>query len=87
MEHIDPQTATVKIDGHKITKLRWLRGWSIERLAGESKLSRQTVSKIETGLSRGTPRTLFAIAEALGVEPRELLKAVGDEGVCGHGIE
>jgi transcriptional regulator with XRE-family HTH domain len=33
-----------------------------------------TISRLETGKQRAQPRTIRKLADALGVEPRELMK-------------
>jgi len=37
-----------------------------------------TISRLETGKQRAQPRTLRRLADALGVEPRELMKGESD---------
>ena len=37
-----------------------------------------TISRLETGKQRAQPRTLRKLADALGVEPRELMKGEED---------
>ena len=36
-----------------------------------------TISRLETGKQRAQPRTIRKLADALGAEPRELMKGVG----------
>ena len=58
----------------RVRALREEKGWSQERLAEVSGLSRDAVSRIERG-DRKTPRmaTVMAVAEALEVKPSMLL--------------
>lgn len=65
--------------GLEIQRLRMLRPWSLEELATEAGISRQTVFLIESGASRPWMRTLHKIALALGVEAIEILDAGDDE--------
>ena len=37
-----------------------------------------TISRLETGKQRAQPRTIRKLADALGVEPRELMKGDND---------
>ena len=37
-----------------------------------------TISRLETGKQRAQPRTIRRLADALGVEPRELMKGEDD---------
>jgi transcriptional regulator with XRE-family HTH domain len=37
-----------------------------------------TISRLETGKQRAQPRTIRKLADALGVEPKELMKGVDD---------
>ena len=51
-----------------------------ERALSQRDLSRMTgiafdtISRLETGKQRAQPRTIRKLADALGVEPRELMK-------------
>ncbi len=68
--------------GRNLVVLRERRMWTQVRLAAEAGVSPTTVSGIENGrISRPHFGTLRKLAEALGVEPHELLStpgAVGD---------
>ena len=57
-----------------LKKLRKKKGWSQEKLAGESGISYQTLIKIEQGRIKN-PRldTLIKLAKALGVSIDKLL--------------
>lgn len=59
----------------KTTHLRELRdraSLSQEELAEKSGVSRATIAELEAGKRAAQPKTRRKIAEALGVEPREL---------------
>jgi transcriptional regulator with XRE-family HTH domain len=64
----------IEVDGTKLRKLR--REWAlsqqdIERRTG---ISQATLSDLEQGKRGARASTLRKLAEALGVEPRELMK-------------
>ena len=63
--------------GRAIRVLRTERGLERKDLAERSGLSYAYLSEIETGKKRASSKALFAIAEALGVRPHEVL-AVAD---------
>jgi transcriptional regulator with XRE-family HTH domain len=65
---------TIKVDTKKLKRLRRERALSQRALARESGVGLDTVNKLETGLRDALPVTLRKLADALGVEPRELMK-------------
>lgn len=60
--------------GRNVRRYRHRCGWSQEQLAEESGLHRTYVGSIERGERNVAVRNIFALAEALCVDPRELLK-------------
>jgi transcriptional regulator with XRE-family HTH domain len=68
---------TIKVDTKKLKRLRRERALSQRALARESGVGLDTVNKLETGLRDALPTTLRKLAEALGVEPKDLMK--GDQ--------
>jgi transcriptional regulator with XRE-family HTH domain len=58
--------------GKEIRRLREARGWSQAKLAGASDMGTSGISQIETGARNPSAATLSKIAEALGVEVRDL---------------
>lgn len=58
---------------HALGRQRQERGWSYDRLADESGVSRRTLISIETGATRGSLDTWFRIAAALEVSIGRLL--------------
>lgn len=66
--------ALVKVDGQKIQRLRSRRLWLIGDLAEKSGVHRNTISKLENGRGGAYPETIRKLAEALDVEPTELLE-------------
>jgi transcriptional regulator with XRE-family HTH domain len=66
--------ALVKVDGQKIQRLRSRRLWLIGDLAEKSGVHRNTISKLENDRGGAYPETIRKLAEALDVEPTELLE-------------
>lgn len=62
----------------RLRELRRDRVLSMRELEGLAGVSYNTIWRIEAGRQGAHPRTLRKLAEALGVEPRELVK--GEEG-------
>jgi HTH-type transcriptional regulator, competence development regulator len=65
---------TIAVDTEKLRRLRREQALSQRALARESGVGLDTVNKLETGLRDALPATLRKLADALGVEPRELMK-------------
>ncbi len=66
--------ASMKSIGRKIALLRAEQGISQEDLAGASEVNRGYISRIENGHVSFSIPVLLKIADALKVEPYELLK-------------
>lgn len=64
----------VEVDGQKLRRLRKRRVWLIGDLAGESGVHRNIISKLENGKGGAYPETIRKLAEALGVDPSELVR-------------
>jgi transcriptional regulator with XRE-family HTH domain len=63
-----------KAIGNRVRRYRNERGLTLTRLAQEAKLSKSYLSEIENGETpRPSGRTLYALAEALGVTMSDLL--------------
>lgn len=71
----EPQTPI----GRRLRTLRLERGWSQEKLAEVSDLTRDTIARIERGCHH-TPRliTIELLADALGVSPDYLTTGRGN---------
>jgi transcriptional regulator with XRE-family HTH domain len=70
-----PTMAEVKIDGEKLQKLRLERFWSRAELAEKSGIHRDHIGRLERGEGGSShPPTVRHLAEALGVDPHELVK-------------
>ena len=65
--------------GRTLRRYRKAKGWSQEQLALESGHQRVFISWLETGKKQATITTVFRLAEALDVEPAEMIRGVQDE--------
>lgn len=68
-----------RIFGERVRSFRESKGWSQERLAGEAGLSWSYVSHLERASHSAfnpTLRVILLLAEALGVDPSELMKSL-----------
>jgi transcriptional regulator with XRE-family HTH domain len=62
------------MDGAKLKHWRLARTMTIRDLAARSGVDHSAISLIERGKRHPHPSTIRKLAEALGVEPRELLE-------------
>jgi HTH-type transcriptional regulator, competence development regulator len=65
---------TMEVDVEKLIRLREERVLSQRDLARMAGLAQGTVWRLENGFAQVHPSTIRKLAEALGVEPRELLR-------------
>ena len=63
----------VEVDGQRLRRLRMQRLWLIGDLAEKSGVHRNIISKLEHGRGGAYPETIRKLAEALQVEPTELI--------------
>lgn len=71
-----PTMAGVKIDGEKLKKLRLAKFWSRDELATASGIHRDHIGRLERGGGHDSrPPTVRKLAEALEIEPSELVKS------------
>ena len=63
----------VRIDGEKLRRLRERRLWLIGDLAEKSGVHRNLISTYEHGKSGAHPDTIRKLANALGIDPTELI--------------
>ncbi len=63
----------MEVDGQKLRKLRSRRLWLIGDLAAKSGVHRNVISKLENGRGGAYPETIRKLAEALRVDPAELI--------------
>jgi transcriptional regulator with XRE-family HTH domain len=68
----------MEVDGGSLRRLRRERALSQRDLTRMTGIAFDTISRLETGKQRAQPRTIRKLADALGVEPKELMKGVGD---------
>jgi transcriptional regulator with XRE-family HTH domain len=64
----------VEVDGNKLRELRRRRMLSLRELEQRSGVAFDNINKLENEKRRAQPRTLRKLADALGVEPHELMK-------------
>ena len=67
----------IEVDGEKLRELRLRRMLSLRELGERSGVAFDNINKLENEHRDAQPRTLRKLAEALEVEPHELVK--GDE--------
>jgi HTH-type transcriptional regulator, competence development regulator len=65
---------SMEVDVERLKELRRERVLSLRELEERSGVSYNTIWRIEDGRQGAHPRTVRKLAEALGVEPSELLK-------------
>jgi transcriptional regulator with XRE-family HTH domain len=58
----------------QLRRLRRARALTQEELSRISGVSRDTISALEAGKREAQPRTIRRLADAIGVEPQELMK-------------
>jgi transcriptional regulator with XRE-family HTH domain len=69
--------------GQRLRTRRQSLGWSLDRLAAESGVSRAMISKVERGESSPTAAVLGKLSAALQLTMSELLSGVGAGGAAG----
>ena len=62
-----------KVDGERLRQLRWEQALSQRDLSGITGIAHDSISQLETGKREAQPRTIRKLADALRVEPRELM--------------
>jgi transcriptional regulator with XRE-family HTH domain len=69
-----PTMEAVKIDAKKLQDARLAKFWSRDELAKASEIHRDHIGRLERGYEgESRPPTVRKLAEALDVDPRELL--------------
>ena len=63
-----------RVDGERLRQLRREMALSQRDLSGITGIAHDSISQLETGRREAQPRTIRKLADALGVEPRELMK-------------
>jgi transcriptional regulator with XRE-family HTH domain len=64
--------------GKRLKELRIRRALTQEELAAKANIGKNTVNKIERNITEPHMSTLRKLAQALGVEPHELLERDGN---------
>lgn len=64
----------MEVSKEKLKELRDEHALSIRELAEEAEVGFSTVYRLEHGKSNAHPRTVRKLAQALGVEPKELMR-------------
>lgn len=64
----------------RLRELRRRRVLTLEELAQEAGVGRNTIWRLEHGVMGAQPRTIRKLAKALNVEPEELVKTGEDDG-------
>ena len=64
----------LEVDGARLRQIRQERALSLRELGRMSGVAFDTINKLENEYREAQPRTLRKLAEALGVEPKELMK-------------
>lgn len=67
------------MDGERLKYWRLARTMTIRDLANRSGVNHSAISAFERNIRRPHPETIRKLAEALGVEPRDLLKERRDD--------
>ncbi len=68
----------MEVDGERLRELRRERVLSQRDLTSMTGIAFDTISRLETGKQRAQPRTIRKLANALSVEPRDLIKGEDD---------
>jgi transcriptional regulator with XRE-family HTH domain len=66
-----------RVDGDRLRQLRQEQSLSLRDLAEITGIAFDTINKLELGRRDAQPRTIRKLAQALGVEPKLLMK--GDQ--------
>jgi transcriptional regulator with XRE-family HTH domain len=63
-----------EVDRSQLKRLRQEQALSLRDLARRSGVAYDTINRLELGKQDAQPRTIRRLAEALGVQPKELMK-------------
>ncbi len=63
-----------EVDRVQLKRLRQEQALSLRDLARRSGVAYDTINRLELGKQDAQPRTIHRLAEALGVQPKELMK-------------
>jgi transcriptional regulator with XRE-family HTH domain len=65
---------SIRIDGQRLRELRVEQALTLRALGERSGIGYDTINKLELGRRPAHASTIRKLADALGVEPRELMK-------------
>ena len=65
-----------EVDGQRLRQLRVVRALSLRALKEKSGVAYDTINKLENGRRPARLVTIRKLADALGVQPRELIKEI-----------
>ena len=68
-----------EVNGQRLRELRVERALSLRALGERSGVAYDTINKLELGQRPARLSTIRKLADALGVEPRELMNGENDE--------
>lgn len=68
----------ISVNGRRLQQLRVERALTLRDLGERSEISYDTINKLELGRRPAHASTIRKLAEALDVEPRELMKGDDD---------
>ncbi|MDP8939200.1 MAG: helix-turn-helix transcriptional regulator [Actinomycetota bacterium] len=69
----------MQVDGERLRQLRRERALSQRDLSRMTGVAHDSISQLETGKREAQPKTIRKLAEALGVEPKELMEGMEGE--------
>ena len=78
MQYKISTTAVMEVDVGKLRALREERVMTLRELGNKAGVSKDTIWRLEHGRSGAYPSTIRKLAQALEVEPRELIKRRAD---------
>ena len=67
-----------EVNGARLKELRESQAFSVRDLAQEADISTDTITALEKGRRKAWPRNVRKLANALGVNPSELMKRSSD---------
>ncbi len=69
----------MQVDGERLRQLRRERALSQRDLSRMTGVAHDSISQLETGKREAQPKTIRKLAEALRVEPKELMESIEGE--------
>ena len=69
----------MRVDGQRLRQIRRVQALSQRDLSRMTGVAHDSISQLETGKREAQPKTIRKLAEALGVEPKELMEGMEGE--------